>query len=146
MFGNNHLEVNKKLVRAYTDEVFNGHRPDLAAKFVTPDVVWHGGLLGTVTGPENLVGMLTASISPLPDLYADEQDIAAEGDLVTVRYVVTGTVKGALMGIPADGKKVRWDAVDIYRVTDGKISEEWALDDIATVLVQLGVFTPPWAR
>ena len=141
----NKLEANKRVVRAYVEQVFNGHRPDLATKFVTPDVVWRGGLLGTVTGATNLVGMLTASIGPLPDLYADEQDIAAEGDLVTVRYVVTGTVQGALLGIPADGKKLRWDAVDIYRITDGKISEEWALDDIATLLVQLGAFTPPWA-
>jgi len=27
----------------------------------------------------------------------------------------------------------------------GKISEEWAADDIATIMAQLGVFSPPWA-
>ncbi len=43
------------------------------------------------------------------------------------------------------GKPVRWNAVDIYRVTDGKIIEEWAADDIATIMAQLGVFSPPWA-
>ena len=47
--------------------------------------------------------------------------------------------------MPADGKPVRWDAVDIYRVTDGKISEEWAADDIATIMAQIGAFNPPWA-
>ena len=26
-----------------------------------------------------------------------------------------------------------------------KISEEWAADDIATIMTQLGVFSPPWA-
>ena len=46
---------------------------------------------------------------------------------------------------PADGKPVRWDAVDIYRVTDGKISEEWAADDVATIMAQIGAFNPPWA-
>jgi len=34
-----------------------------------------------------------------------------------------------LFGVPADGKKVRWTAYDVYRVTNGKISEEWAGDD-----------------
>ena len=48
------------------------------------------------------------------------------------------------MGVPADGKPVRWSAVDIYRVTDGKISEEWAADDIASIMVQVGAFKPPW--
>jgi predicted ester cyclase len=47
--------------------------------------------------------------------------------------------------VPADGKPVRWDAVDIYRVTDGKISEEWAADDVAAIMVQIGAFNPPWA-
>ena len=52
---------------------------------------------------------------------------------------------GSFIGAPADGKPVRWNAIDIYRITDGKISEEWAADDVATIMTQVGVFTPPWA-
>ena len=61
------------------------------------------------------------------------------------RADVTGTVKGSLFGVPADGKQVRWTAYDVYRVTDGKISEEWAGDDIAAIMTQIGAFNPPWA-
>jgi hypothetical protein len=43
---------------------------------------------------------------------------------------------------PANGKPVRWDAVDLYRVTDGKISEEWAADDVAAIMAQIGAFSP----
>jgi predicted ester cyclase len=50
-----------------------------------------------------------------------------------------------LFGVPADGKKVRWTAYDVYRVTNGKISEEWAGDDVATIMTQIGAFNPPWA-
>ena len=119
------LEANKKLARDYIDQVFNQHNPGKAADFVTGDVVWHGGGLGDIAGPQNLAGLLGSFIGALPDLHAAEQDIIAENDLVVVRLVVTATVKGSLLGVPADGKPVRWDAVDIYRVTDGKISEEW---------------------
>jgi predicted ester cyclase len=104
-----------------------------------------GNSLGDIVGAENLAGLLGTFIGALPDLYAAEQDITAENDLVMVRLVVTATVKGSLLGVPGDGKPVRWNAVDIYRVTDGKISEEWAADDIATIMAQLGVFSPPWA-
>ncbi|HJY58930.1 MAG TPA: ester cyclase [Streptosporangiaceae bacterium] len=110
-----------------------------------PATVWHGNSLGDLAGAENLVGLLGSFIGALPDLYAAEQDITAENDLVMVRLVVTATAKGSLLGVPADGKPVRWNAVDIYRVTDGKISEEWAADDIATIMAQLSVFSPPWA-
>jgi steroid delta-isomerase-like uncharacterized protein len=139
------LKANKKLARDYIDQVFNQHNPSKAADFVTGDVVWHGNSLGDLAGAENLAGLLGSFIGALPDLYAAEQDITAENDLVMVRLVVTATVKGSLLGVSADGKPVRWNAVDIYRVTDGKISEEWAADDIATIMAQLGVFSPPWA-
>jgi predicted ester cyclase len=108
-------------------------------------VVWHGGGLGHVAGVEDVVGLLESFIGALPNLYAAEQDIVADNDLVVVRLVVSATVKGTVLGVPADGKPVRWSAVDICRVTDGKISEEWAADDIASVMVQVGAFTPPWA-
>ena len=145
MSGTEQLEANKKLAREYIEEVFNQHKPDRAAGFTTPDVVWHGGSLGDVAGVEGVVGLLESFIGALPDLRAAEQDIVAENDLVVVRLVVSATVKGSLLGVPADGKPVRWSAVDIYRVTDGKISEEWAADDIASIMVQVGAFKPPWA-
>ena len=92
------LEANKKLARDYIEQVFNQHNPGKAADFVTGDVVWHGGDLGDVAGPQNLAGLLGSFIGALPDLYAAEQDIIAENDLVLVRLVVTGTVKGSLSG------------------------------------------------
>jgi steroid delta-isomerase-like uncharacterized protein len=139
------LDANKTLAREYIERVFNQHNPSAAANFVTSGVVWHGGSLGDITGSANVVGLLESFIGALPDLNAAEQDVAAENDLVMVRLVVSATVKGSLLGVPADGKAVRWNAVDIYRVTDGKISEEWAADDIATIMIQLGAFSPPWA-
>jgi predicted ester cyclase len=139
------LEASKKLARDYIDQVFNQHNPGNAADFVTSDVVWHGGGLGDIAGPDNLAGLLESFIGALPDLYAAEQDIIAENDLVLVRLVVTASVKGSLLGVPADGKPVRWNAYDVYRVTDGKISEEWAGDDIAAIMTQIGAFSPPWA-
>jgi predicted ester cyclase len=139
------LEANKKLARDYIDQVFNQHNPAKAADFCTADVFGHGGGLGDFPGPDNLADLLGSFIGALPDLHAAEQDIIAENDLVVVRLVVTATVRGSLLGAPADGKPVRWDAVDIYRVTDGKISEEWAADDVAAIMAQIGAFNPPWA-
>jgi steroid delta-isomerase-like uncharacterized protein len=141
----NQLEINKTIARDYIEQVFNQHNPAKAVDFVTDDVVWHGGTLGDITGAGNLAGLLGSFIGSLPDLYAAEQDVVAENDLVMVRLIVTATVKESLLGVPADGSAVRWSAIDIYRITDGKISEEWAGDDIAAIMTQLGVFNPPWA-
>jgi len=135
---------NVEIVREYTRRVFNEHDPDLASEYVTPDVKWHGGTLGTVEGAENLVGLLRGFIGALPDLNAHEQDIVADGDTVVLRLVVEATHQGDLLGIAATGRRVRWDAVDVYRLRDGKISEEWAADDLTAILHDVGAYTPPW--
>jgi predicted ester cyclase len=138
------VESNIEIVREYTERVFNGHNPELASKYVTPDVKWHGGTLGTLEGAESLVGLLQGFIGALPDLNAKEQDIVANQDTVAVRYVVEATHQGDLLGIPPTGRRVRWDAVDVYKLKDGKISEEWAADDLTAILHQVDAYTPPW--
>ena len=145
---NQTLAVDERIevARDYVRVVFNGHRPDLASDYCTDDVVWHGNTLGEVSGVDNLTGLLTAFLGALPDLLAEEQDVIASDDLVAVRLIVTATHKGDLLGIPATGRRVQWNAIDIYRVTDdGKISEEWAADDMAAFGSQLGAFSLPWA-
>jgi predicted ester cyclase len=72
--------------------------------------------------------------------------VIASNDLVALRLVVTATQTGNLLGIPATGKPIRWDAVDIYRVTDaGKISEQWTFEDLTAITGQLGAVKLPWA-
>ncbi len=93
-----------------------------------------------------MTGLLTGFLGALPDLRAEEQGVIASDDLVVMRLVVTATHKGDLLGIPATGRSIQWDAIDIYRVTDdGKIGEEWAADDMATFASQLGAVVLPWA-
>jgi steroid delta-isomerase-like uncharacterized protein len=144
MTDRNNLEENKRIVRAFIEAAFNQHRADKAADYMTPDIKWHGGTLGTVEGRDNFAGLIGAIVAALPDLRNVEQDIIAERDIVSVRAVVEGTHKGDLLGIPASGRQVRWDAVDVYRVADGKIAEEWAADDLLAFVYGVGAYTPPW--
>jgi predicted ester cyclase len=138
------VRSNTEIVREYTQKVFNEHKPDEASGYLAPEVKWHGGLLGTVEGVGNLTEMLRGFIGALPDLHAAEQDIVAAGDTVAVRYVVEATHEGNLLGIAPTGRRVRWDAIDVYRLSDGMIVEEWAGDDLAAILYQVGAYTPPW--
>lgn len=144
MAGQSNLDDNKRIVRAFIDAAFNRHQADKAAEYMTADIKWHGGTLGTVEGRDNFAGLIGAIVTALPDLSNVEQDIIAERDIVSVRAVVEGTHKGDLLGIPASGKRVKWDAVDVYRIEDGKIAEEWAADDLLAFVYGVGAYTPPW--
>jgi predicted ester cyclase len=134
------------IAREYVERVFNGRDAERGREYFSPDVVWHGGALGTLNGVDNVVPVLGGFIGALTDIQAEEQDVIATGDLVAIRLVVSATHTGNLLGVPATGGRVQWDAVDIYRVTDdGKISEQWAFEDTAAILSQVGAISLPWA-
>jgi predicted ester cyclase len=141
------LEVDQRVAtaREFVAQVLNGHDPERARDFFTADVAWHGGALGTVSGVDTVVPLLGGFIDALTDIDAAEQDVIASGDLVALRLVVSATHTGDLLGVPATDRRIQWDAVDIYRVTDDRrISEQWAFEDLAAILSQAGAISLPW--
>jgi predicted ester cyclase len=138
------VEANKKVVLAFLKDVLARHHGDHAARYFTPDIQFHAGTVGTVTGRDNVAGLLTTVVTAIPDLHPALKDIFGEGNEVVVRLVVSGTQTGALLGIPATGRPVQWDAVDVYRLRNGKISEEWAAEDLTAILDDTGTYKAPW--
>ena len=83
-------------------------------------------------------------VASLPNVHAAVKDIFGQGNQVVVRVVVSGTHEGALLGIPATGRNIHWDGVDIYRLQGGKISAIRTGDDWTAILYYRGTYTPPW--
>jgi predicted ester cyclase len=134
------------IARDYVDRVFNGHNGELAREYFTPDVTFHALTVGTLTGVDAVVPVLVGLIGALSDIDAQVQDVIASGDLVALRQVVKARHTGTLLGMPATGGPLQWDAVDIYRIDDtGKITEQWAFEDFAAILSQAAGVKLPWA-
>jgi hypothetical protein len=60
---------------------------------------------------------------------------------------VSGKCRNANRMIPPSWRStcsIARNACREYRVTGGKISEEWAADDIATIMTRIGAFNPLW--
>ena len=132
-------EDNKTLVHRFFEEVFN--KKNLAAidEFIAPNQVDHtlpSSLPGTREGTKRAIGMYLAAF---PDLHLTVEDMVAEGDRVITRFTSRGTQKRAFVGIPPTGKQVTVSTIVIVRIADGKIVEQWGLDDQLGMLQQLGV-------
>ena len=56
-----------------------------------------------------------------------EEDAAGGGeeDMVATRILYQGIHAGTCMGIPATGKHISFEALENFRVVDGKIVESW---------------------
>lgn len=138
------VKSNERVVTAFLQDVINEHHGDHAANYLNPDMQWSGGTVGTVTGSANVGGLFASVVAAFPDSHISIDDIFGQGDQVVVRVVVSGTQAGAILGIPASGRHVQWDGVDVYRLSHGKISNIWAGDDWTAILNDTGTYKAPW--
>jgi steroid delta-isomerase-like uncharacterized protein len=140
------VAANKRVVLAFIKDVLAEHHGDHAARYMTPDIQFHAGTVGTVVGSAQVAGVLSGVVTAIPDLDPAVKDIFGEGNEVVVRLVVSGTQTGDLLGTPASGRQVRWDAVDVYQLKGGKIRQEWAAEDLTAILHDTGTYTAPWIQ
>ena len=74
-----------------------------------------------------------------PDLKITIEQLIADGDLVAVRYIGEGTNTGEGNGLPATGRHVKVSGITIFRIVDGKVTDEWTEFDRAGMMRQLGL-------
>ncbi len=67
-----------------------------------------------------------------PDLSITVEDLMSEGDRVAARVTMRGTHQGAFQGIAPTGKRVEVRAIDMFRISGGKIVEHWGHADDPT--------------
>lgn len=113
----------------------DGFGDQLADGFVEHDET--PGLEPTKEGVKQLFHMYRASF---PDLRMEVEEVLPSGDKVVGRIRATGTHTGeALMGLPASGKSVNVQLIDITRFDDdGLAREHWGVFDALSMMQQLG--------
>ena len=132
------LERNKQLVRQMNADVWNEADVDAIDGYYTADFVLHFLPDGSdVRGIEGLREHVREHRAAFPDWTEDIKRIVAEGDLVVIHYVSSGTNRGQWLGEPPTGREVRINEISIFRIEEGRIAEQWLLPDIGTMEQQL---------
>ena len=72
-----------------------------------------------------------------PGIQAQIDDIFGAEDRVAVRLTFRGTHRGEFLGIAATGRDVVFMSLELYRVVDGQLAEEWISSDLTTLMRQL---------
>jgi steroid delta-isomerase-like uncharacterized protein len=137
--GTERSSANKALMRRYFEEVFNQRNTAAIDNFLAADQVDHTlppNLPPTTAGTKQAITMY---LQAFPDLHVTIEDMIAEGDRVAARFTSEGTQRGPFGGIPPTGRQAKIRSHLIARIADGKIVEQWGLDDQVGMLMQLGV-------
>jgi predicted ester cyclase len=71
----------------------------------------------------------------------EPQDVLVSGDRAVARVRATGTHQGEFLGMPATGRSVDVQLIDITRFgDDGLVREHWGVFDALAMMQQLGAF------
>ena len=121
---------------------------DAFGELIADDFVEHEDTPGLEPTKEGVLQLFRQYRASFPDMRMELDEALPSGDKVVGRVRATGTHSGEpFMGIPASGKSIDVQLVDIMRFDDdGRACEHWGVLDSLSMMQQLGAIpamTPP---
>jgi steroid delta-isomerase-like uncharacterized protein len=95
---------------------WNAKDLDAAVELLAEEYVRHDANLPEVIGPCAQRDFLAGLFVAFPDLNLQPERLIAQENLVVVHFTVQGTHRGEFVGMPATGREVMIQGVDIYRL------------------------------
>ena len=135
-------EDNKAAALKFVERVNKGDLTVVDELF-DPSYVDHETMPGIAPTREGLKQMFGMFLKAFPDMKITVTHVVAEGDLVVIHHLSTGTNKGEFMGMPATGKTVKYNEMHLVRFANGKVVEHWGVEDSMTMMQQLGLIPEP---
>jgi predicted ester cyclase len=117
------LELNKRLVKEYYEEVVNTGDASKLDNYLSPAYTEIFGNVRYQTGIEGAKVHLAGVRENYTNLTLEITCQIAENDLVVTCYTMRGIHSGNWMGMKPTGKSIEITGVNIDRVIDGKIVE-----------------------
>jgi steroid delta-isomerase-like uncharacterized protein len=130
------IENNKRLVETLCKTVFQKHDFSQLDEIMRDDYIQHNE--DTPQGKAGFRRFFEDMFRAMPDFRYTMLKIISEGDTVMMYSTVTATHKGEWLGNPATGNKLDFNAVDIFRIENGKIAEHWDVADTLKLFTQVG--------
>ena len=130
----------KAVVRRNTEEVQSKGNFDVFEEVFADDFVDHTPQPNMIPDKAGVRGLYRALRAAFPDFRAEIHWQAADGELVTTYKTYHGTHQGTFLGVAPTGRRIRFEAVDVMRVRNGKITEHWGVANLFSLMQQLGAW------
>lgn len=131
--------TNEEIVGQVGNSVFNQHDFSVLGDYMKEDYIQHNPLVPQ--GRDGFASFFQAAFRAVPNWKYELKNIISGGDFVWVYGTYSGTQTGEWLSIPATGKAFAFDAVDIFRLDDGRLAEHWDVMDVYGLFRQLGVIS-----
>jgi steroid delta-isomerase-like uncharacterized protein len=136
------MEQNKVLIERIFNEGINGKNNAVIEEIISPDYINHNWP-APVRGYEGFKAVINQFFDAFPDMKITVKHVLGDDDMVSTYGFWTGTNNGPFMGMPATGKQVRIEYMDLWKLKNGKAVENWVQMDNAAIMQQLGFMPQP---
>lgn len=113
----------KDIVVKFFEDGYTNHNYDYVMTCMAEDYIDHSP--ASARSNADAVGILKIVAEQFSDLTLKVLDVFAEGGMVATRILYDGIHAGTCMGIPATGKHITFEALENFKVENGKITESW---------------------
>ena len=131
------VEANKAFLRRYIEEVWEKQNPAAVDDFLAQDYRRYRSPTTAALTREGQKQLLTGFRAAFSDIKLTVEEMIAEGDRIAFRSTMRGTHQGEFLGIAATGNPVTVRLLDVIRIQDGKIVEQWGGPDTYDLLRQI---------
>ena len=124
-----------------TYAAWNAHDPDaVAAVFAADAVLREASRNEEQRGHEAIRARAAMLLTAFPDFRLERLVLVVDGERHADRWVMTGTHRGELFGLPPTGRSVRLEGATFTRLgSHGLVVEDVHFTDLAGLMAQLGV-------
>jgi predicted ester cyclase len=131
-------ETTMKAVRAFYD-FWNTGDEALLQEAIAPNFIDHTLPPGRPQGPQGPAFASRQFRAAVPDLRVAVEKMIVAGDYVTVHMNFTGHFTGRFGQTQGKGQPVPFIATDLVKVENGRITDNWHIEDNLTLLQAMGV-------
>lgn len=131
---------NKKLARRFLEEVVSTGDVSRLTEFLASDFrEKHTDMIGVEGARQHLLTFRRC----YPDLAVTVDGQVAEDDIVVTWFTMRGTHRGERGGIKPTNKVLTLRGVNVQRVRDGRIVEQWGGANTLEALLEIGAIRLP---
>jgi hypothetical protein len=132
------------IARRWHHDLYLNGRFDTAEQICAPGMTAHGTGVpaDAARGPRFVREDAAAFRAAFRVDALTDDDIVASGDKVVIRWTFRGTHVGEFAGLPATGRHVVLEGIDIFRIEGDQIAQFWGVYDLLALMEQIGASLP----
>jgi predicted ester cyclase len=131
-------ETTIKAARAFYD-FWNSGDEAFLKKAIAPNFIDRTLPPGRPQGPDGPAFASRRFRAAVPDLKVSVEKMIIAGDYVTVHMKFTGNFTGTFGQTQGKGQAIEFIATDLLKVENGRVTDNWHIEDNLTLLQQMGI-------